>query len=354
MWRFTVVLGCAVVLAAVLVTGPFQSQATYSSSDLTRAICVGHGDASGTIYMRRLGDDEHLWSLDVSTGRPRMLDVSTTGEPSRALHNGQRWFLTTMELPQGRYADGGSRRELFAVSENGRAVQLTTQADLEPSLSSARWPAHGADTLVSWVAYRRTANGQVGEGGIFVAELQYNEKGDIVGLTSQPTSPLLNLSLACEPGGEAGGEPPVEGACNHDWSPDGKEIVYETSRQQLWITDVQTGGRRLLTPESGYDPAWAADGSTVAFKVLRPLGAIRTVHPDGTPVATIAAGEEGESVVYAPTYSPDAKLLAYARLRRIDRDDNLGTDICLKTPSGVGRGNVILELPPMFAPVAWR
>ena len=54
------------------------------------------------------------------------------GEPSNALHGDQRWYLEVQFITDEFYPDGGERRELFALTEAGAAVQLTDQGDLEP------------------------------------------------------------------------------------------------------------------------------------------------------------------------------------------------------------------------------
>jgi Tol biopolymer transport system component len=64
---------------------------------------------------------------------------------------------------------------------------------------------------------------------------------------------------------------------NPAWSPDGKEIVFATeeifnrgastrfSKSQLWIVNVASGERRLLTEGDAVHPQWSPNGSRIAY-----------------------------------------------------------------------------------------
>jgi serine/threonine protein kinase len=68
----------------------------------------------------------------------------------------------------------------------------------------------------------------------------------------------------------------LNGACNFDWSPDGKQIVFVspcTARASqypnsgLYLLDVDTGKISMLFsgPEGDFEPAWSPDGTKIAY-----------------------------------------------------------------------------------------
>ncbi|HEX6730824.1 MAG TPA: hypothetical protein VF074_12455, partial [Pyrinomonadaceae bacterium] len=112
--------------------------------------------------------------------------------------------------------------------------------------------------------------------------------------------------------------------------PDGKEIVCSTRGQTipatrnntpsaLWIVNVETGAKRVLTENDAMQPAWSPSGSRIAFW-FRPPSAGRA------DVATIAAGGGEMQVItrdastnWNPVWSPDGKFLYFAS----DRSGNM-------------------------------
>ena len=68
----------------------------------------------------------------------------------------------------------------------------------------------------------------------------------------------------------------------HDWSPDGRRVLYAARRDGLWNvywTDVESGEERRLTDhgrvrDSVRTPAWSPAGDLVAYERLEALGAV--------------------------------------------------------------------------------
>jgi TolB protein len=102
------------------------------------------------------------------------------------------------------------------------------------------------------------------------------------------------------------------------WSPDGKKIAYvsfENHRSQIFVADVATGQRRLISRKPGINgsPAWSPDGKKLAI----------VLSNQDTPklhVVNLATDEveqitQGPSIDTEPAWSPDGKSLYYTSNR---------------------------------------
>ena len=132
---------------------------------------------------------------------------------------------------------------------------------------------------------------------------------------------------------EATGEnlrPVTPGGFHPSWSPDGKEIVFsEAGREapdvrntfpsKLWIVNVETGVRRIVTERDAMQPAWSPHGARIAFWFMPP-------SVGRSDIATIPSGG-GEPLVitkdastnWNPIWSSDGRYLYFAS----DRSGNM-------------------------------
>jgi Tol biopolymer transport system component len=107
-----------------------------------------------------------------------------------------------------------------------------------------------------------------------------------------------------------------------DFSPDGRRIVFRTSRgryapdhygiglEGIFVVEVGTRRERQIQPPTGgLFPAWSPDGNMIAFSGLRsdgaPVDTIQLMRPDGSGRSDL--GVPGESA----TWSPDGSRIAY-------------------------------------------
>jgi serine/threonine protein kinase len=124
----------------------------------------------------------------------------------------------------------------------------------------------------------------------------------------------------------------IEGACNFDWSPDGKQLVFVspcTSRvptypnSGLYIFDLETNTTKaLLDARRGeFDPAWSRDGTKIAFTSMRDgTWQIYVFDLTTSALTQLTTYEEviqsrGNIQSRYPVWSPDGNKLAYIARR---------------------------------------
>lgn len=117
-----VILPIIVLAFAFVVNAPLSAQGG------------GGSGPTGTIYFSHLGG---TWTMNPDDSNKTPLPAGVSGEPSRFLHGGRRWFLQVRDIPGETYpgqSQWPTRREIFAIRDDGNpayTVQLTTEPDLE-------------------------------------------------------------------------------------------------------------------------------------------------------------------------------------------------------------------------------
>lgn len=103
------------------------------------------------------------------------------------------------------------------------------------------------------------------------------------------------------------------------WSPDGKRLLFETTRHEtpetsgnggkrdLYVMDADGKNLTHLTPNSwGHHASWSPDGKQIAYM----NGAIFVMNSDGSGKKNISKGKGRDS---EPAWSPDGRWIAFTR-----------------------------------------
>ena len=119
----------------------------------------------------------------------------------------------------------------------------------------------------------------------------------------------------------------MDGACQADWSPDGKQIVFTSpcTRKRpaypgssLYILELESGQITALPPslEGDFDPTWSPDGKWIAYTSLI-NGQTQVMKIKVDDFDTAIQLSDGAYADSQPAWSEDGRQLAFIRLRSV-------------------------------------
>lgn len=308
------------------------------------------GAGGGTIYFTAGGS---LNAMNSDGSGKSTLPLNVTGTPSRLLHGGHRWFLTTRVVAGEPHPNGLRRGEIFAVRDDGNedfTVQLTDDPLLDFLGTSVWAPAETADAaLFSGLARRWVFDGvdwgiDPDSVGIYAATVLFDGEGNVTVLDAAPE---LVVSVALLPGSD---QWPDVSNWQFDWSPDLTEVVYSNDdRTDLLVQDVTTGEiRSLTTGGSPYGAKWSPAGNLIVFG--NGYGGIETIAPDGTGRREIIRTAVSYGYWY-PDISPTGTHLLYQRLQHGWFEES---DLFRATISGKSAAKLTSGIPGRENISGWR
>jgi Tol biopolymer transport system component len=154
--------------------------------------------------------------------------------------------------------------------------------------------------------------------------------------------------------------PPTQSLDWFDWSPDGSQVAYMATGL-LWIVDIAGGEpRRLPANGSVHFPTWLPpDGREIVYRVEGPNPGIFAVAPDGTggPRAVSKKRANNEFDYQAITVAPDGTRVAFTRWesdvpdvdtagwwpRVYTLDVNTGEEVQFPTFGGTGQRGIVFS-----------
>ena len=124
------------------------------------------------------------------------------------------------------------------------------------------------------------------------------------------------------------GHSPVEADDDLDWSPDGKRIAFDSSRDGKWeisVMDVDSSNVQRLTYTPGkrrsFNPTWSPDGKRIVFCSERDgIMDVYAMDADGTNVRRLTYTSGKRKGSWGPRQSPDGKRIVFGS----DRDGTSG------------------------------
>jgi Tol biopolymer transport system component len=127
---------------------------------------------------------------------------------------------------------------------------------------------------------------------------------------------FLTIMVANADGSDAHAvTPPTQSLDWLDWSPDGTRIAY-VAKGQLWVADSRGGEPlKLRGANPAHFPTWLPpDGKEIVFRREGGFPAIMTIRPDGTGLREISnEGANNQYDFQAISVSPDGSKVAFTR-----------------------------------------
>ncbi len=314
------------------------------------------------------------------------------GEPSRELHplgaESIRWFLSIDILGECNdfdpaatfcYPDSTRREAIFARSETGITVQLTsddtffhptghTQAGFRWSWEAAtgasrfpRWSKNPADATIVFDGRRfDPVTRQVVEAGVYEANVAFVGGIPSLGMPSLLISANLVVGSECTTDGICQTFGDVE---RGDWSPDGSKLAYDvldfdSGRGTVHVFDQATGSRTNLGA-TGRGCRWSEE-DVILFKdtPTSTEETIASINLDGSGLTTLVKARDqdkgatfSERILYAWDWSPDGNHFVYELL--VCNGFPCSGTLIRRKANGKGVNNLTKDADIAY-PLGWR
>ena len=237
----------------------------------------------------------------------------------------------TRRLPGHIFGGWSPNGQLLAVKDSAGNLVVTN-----PDGLSARRVGGGMGYTATWTGdsrrlihvvetrtagvYAATANTAhvrplVVEGGVVVSEPEWSADGRrlvYVGASAGADPRNTDLYFADADGSNARRLTTTGSARRPAWSPDGREIAFDSGgEREIYVVAAAGGAPRQLTASLRDDlgPTWSPDGARIAFTTARfGLAEVVTVRSDGTDLVRVTADEFDNR---RPDWSSDGSSIAY-------------------------------------------
>ncbi len=188
-----------------------------------------------------------------------------------------------------------------------------------------------------------------GEAAMFTAQLSVRgETRTSIGMSAEGAEEnarfVLNVAHWLTPA------PALSTELHPTWSPDGKEIAFDSDRDgstDIWVMTLSTGEARRLTLSGAEDarPAWSPDGEWIAFHSDRDGDLnLYAIRPDGSGLRRLTSGANDESNA---SWEPNSRRLVFE-----ERLDEQTWQLFVVDADGRGKRS-LLPRPGSYLTAAW-
>lgn len=284
-------------------------------------------------------------AMDGDGGGKRRVYGGLRQAPGYQGHGGLRWCLDgDYDLSGPLDPDGIPPIELFAVSEQGRWVQLTADPVVHWTVDTTAVAWGKDDSFVSYTAWEFTADGGV-RGGLYVIPVDWTTGAPVAG----PPRLVLEVEAAWYTGWSGG-----VNLYEHDWSPTGTAVAYWQDNPRdavITVADFSGGAAVVRQLAAGTQPAWSPGGGRIAYTAG---GEVWTINPDGANPVRLLPKTTVKNVTYSrgsPSWSPDGAYLAHTE---VATSSSKTTRAVKRVPAGGGAAvSLTADLADAYGP-RWR